>query len=106
MGVPVKCIKTIMRGQTYLQPGTVFEYPDQASADYAISRGIVTAHLDGPIKSVPAFEKTEDGAEVEIAPASDSEAPPESFITDPAPIAPVAHAPTKDHGRDNRSKRR
>ena len=102
MGVSVKAIKTIMRGQTYLPPGTVFEYPDQASADYAISRGAVTPYLDGAIKSTPAAERSVDGVETEIAPVAASEAPPESFITDPTPVAPAAPEQGRDSNRRNR----
>lgn len=107
MGVPVKAIKTIMRGQTYLPPGTVFEYPDQASADYAIGRGMVTPHLEGPIKAVPEYEVTPEGKQIEATPEAASDAPPASFVTDPAPVTPAAPAPASAPAKGhNQGKRR
>lgn len=103
MGVSVKAIKTIMRGQVYLPPGSVFEYPDQASADYAISRGMVTADLGGLIAATPEAEIVIDaeGKETEVAPVAASDAPPESFITDPSPVAPAAPEPAREQPRGN-----
>lgn len=104
MGVSVKAIKTIMRGQVYIQPGSVFEYPDQASADYAISRGMVTANLGGLIAATPEVEIVIDaeGKETEVAPVAASEAPPESFVTDTTPVAPAAPEHPRGNSRGNR----
>lgn len=96
MGVTVKARNTIKRNGVYIAPGTVFEMPDQASADYLIGRGVVSPYLDKPIQAVAEVEITPEGKAIEtpaFVPGSD--APPASFTDEP----PAA----KDQ---NRSKRR
>ncbi|GEM_PF-5727977 len=96
MGIAVRARRTIIRSGIEILPGTVFEMPDQKSADHLIEKGVVTPYLNQPIAATPEYEVTETGAKREVlpvlpegpmAPVSLLDKPPESFIDEGAPSA-------------------
>jgi hypothetical protein len=99
-GVTVRARHTIKRNGVYITPGTVFDLPDQKTADHLIARGVVSAKLEDPIVATPEFEITPTGAKREIPPEEAqgaADAPPASFTDAPAGAAPAA--PQRGRGR-------